>query len=176
MIPGESPLYLGLYVDNFPHFSTSTAAKQKFKSLMAFTLDVVDCYNLMTCNKSPRATPFMSGFPVDNIDPSSLSPPDQAKLLKKYQLIIGDLNWLSISTHPDITTIVSSLLAARTQSPDPAHFESTLHVLRYVASTPSHGLYYMPDNTEPFHAFIHFPKQDSQLQAYWDAKWDSLYA
>ena len=74
----------------------------------------------MDCNKSTKATPFRSGFPVDNIAPSNLSSHEQAILLEKYQQIIGDMNWLSISTHPDITMIVS-LLAAKIQSPAPAH-------------------------------------------------------
>ena len=67
----------------------------------AFILDIAKCYNLTDCNKSTRATPFRSGFPVDNIAPSSLPSNDQYTLLKKYQQISGDLNWLSISTHAD---------------------------------------------------------------------------
>ena len=211
LIPGEPPIYLGLYVDDFAYFSTSDKVEAKFRSLLnqqytvsyddcldwflgmkfdwletptalkchvhqeAFTLDVIDRYNLMSCNKSPRATPFRSGFPVDNIAPSTLSPSDQAILLKKYQQIIGDLNWLSISTRPDITTIVS-LLSAHSHKPAQAHFDSALHVVRYLASTPSHGLYYTSDNTEPFHAFVHFPSNESGLQAYCDANWGPLDA
>ena len=38
----------------------------------AFILDIVDCHNLNDCNKPPRATPFRSGFPVNNIQPSTL--------------------------------------------------------------------------------------------------------
>lgn len=211
LIPGEPPLYLGLYVDNFTYFSSSDAVEQKFMELMdsqysvsyddcldwflgmkfnwyetdtvlkchvhqeAFILDTVARYNLNDCNKSTRATPFRSGFPVDNIAPSSLSSTAQTKLLKQFQQIIGDLNWLSISTRPGITTI-SSLLTAHTNSPEPAHYDSVLHVDKYLASTASYGLYYTSDNTKPFHAFVHFPKNSSVLQAYCDTNWGPMDA
>ena len=142
----------------------------------AFTLDIIKRYNLSNCNKSPRATPFRSGLPVDNIAPSQLSQTEQTKLLKSYQQVIGDLNWLSISTRPDITTIVS-LLAAHTHLPAQAHYDAALHVIRYLASTPSHGLYFTSNCTEPLHAFSHFPTTDSpSLAAYCNANWGPLDA
>ncbi len=88
---------------------------------------------------------------------------------------MGDLNWLSISTRPDITTFVS-LLSAHTQSPAQAHYNSALHVIKYLASTSSIGLYYTSDATEDLHAFTHFPKQGSSLKALCDAKWRPMDA
>ena len=82
---------------------------------------------------------------------------------------------MSISTRPDITTIVS-LLATKTQSPAPAHYNSALHVVKYLAATASHGLYYTFDNSEPIHAFVHFPKIGSTLQAYCDTNWGPIDA
>ena len=211
LIPGEPPLYLGLYVDDFAYFSPSDKVEAKFKELMdnkydvsydetldwflgikfqltesdtalkchihqeAFILDIVDRYNLTNCNKSHRATPFRSGFPVDNVAPSQLSSADQNILLKKYQQLIGDLNWLSISTRPDITTIVS-LLAAHTQHPAPAHHDAGLHVIKYLASTPSHGLFFTSDHSEQLHTFTHFPSQTSSLTAFCDTNWGPLGA
>ena len=211
LIPGQPPLYLGLYIDDFAYFSSSDTVEQKFKELMdskysvsyensldwflgmkfdwsetphtlkchvhqeAFILDIVERYNLLDCNKSPRATPFRSGFPVDNIAPSTLSPSAQEALLKKFQQIMGDLNWLSISTRPDITTIVS-LLSAHTQSPSQAHFDSAIHVVKYLASSSSFGLYYTSDATEDLHVFTHFPKQGSSLNALCDANWGRMDA
>ena len=82
----------------------------------AFILDMVDRHQLSDCNKSTRATPFRSGFTVDSFPPSSLDDATQLPLTKNFQQIIGDLNWLSISTRPDISTIVS-LLAAHSHRP-----------------------------------------------------------
>ena len=58
----------------------------------AFILDMVDRHQLTQCNKSPRATPFRSGFTVDSIAPSSLDDRDQLPLTKKFQQAIRDLN------------------------------------------------------------------------------------
>ena len=142
----------------------------------AFILDIVEHHNMSDCNKSTRATPFRSGFPVDNIPQSTLPDAQQAPLTKRYQQLIGDLNWLSISTRPDITAIVS-LLSAHSHCPSPAHHDSALNVIRYLASTSSVGLYYTSDHSEPFHAFVHFPSDDDGvLQAYCDANWGPMDA
>ena len=134
----------------------------------AFTLDIVDWHGLTNCNKWTRATPFRSGFPVDNIQPSTLPTDKQTPLTKQYQQLIGDHNWFSISTRPDITAIVS-LLSAHSHMPSPPHLESARHVVKYLASTASFGLYYTSDKTEKFHAFVHFPTDDNNaLQAYCD--------
>ena len=103
----------------------------------AFILDTVEHYNLTDCNQSPRATPFRSGFHVDNVALSQLPPNEQSIILKKYQQIIGDLNWLSISTRPDKTTIVL-LLPAHTKSPSQAHYDAafTCHKVHGVNSIP----------------------------------------
>ena len=137
----------------------------------AFILDTVERHNLSDCNKSPRAIPFRSCFPDNNIAPSQLSPNNQARFLRKYEQIIGDLNCFSISTRPDIMTIVS-LLAAHTQLPAQAHYNTAIHVVKYLASTPSHGLYFTPNHTEPLHAFTHFSRHGSSfLTAYCNANW-----
>ena len=113
---------------------------------------------------------------MDNIQPSTLPPDTQTTLTKRYQQIIGDLNWLSISTRPDVTAIVS-LLSAHSHRPSPAHLDSAMHVVKYLASTSSIGLYYTSDHSEPFHAFVHFPPEvDDALQAYCDANWGPMDA
>ena len=201
LIPGKSPLYFGLYVDDFAYFSTSDEVESIFNKLLVckytvsyddcldwflamkfdwletdkvlnchvhqevFILDIVDCYNLSYCNKSPRATPFRSGITVDNIAPSTLPEAKQNILLEKHQQIIGDLNWLSISTCQYIIAIIS-LLEANTQSPATAHYDSALHVVKYLASTSSYGLYYTSDLTKPLHAFTHSPPYSISLQAF----------
>ena len=212
IVPGEPPLYVGLYVDDFAFFSVSDKVEEKFKTLLnstytvsyedqlewflgmkfewkksaqnlkclvhqeAFILDIVDRYNLSDCNTLTRATPFRSGFPVDTIAPSELPEAQQDSLTKKFQQVIGDLNWLSISTRLDITAIVS-LLSAHSHNPAPAHFDAALHVVKYLASTPSIGLYYTSDNNEDFHAFVHFPPNKSySFQAYCNANWGPMDA
>ena len=37
------------------------------------------------------------------------------------------------------------------------HYDSALHIVKYLVSTPTYGLYYTSDLSEPLHAFVHFP-------------------
>ena len=211
ILKDHPPLYVGLYVDDFAYFSTSSKVEEHFKTLLnqkytvsyddclewflgmkftwyetattlrchvhqeAFVLDLVDRHHLTNCNKSTRATPFRSGFPVDNITVNSLDESEQNILTKNYQQLIGDLNWLSISTRPDISTI-TSLLAAHSHKPASAHLDAAKHVVKYLASTPTLGLYYTSDPTEDLHAYVHFPPQDTQLAAFCDANWGPMDA
>ncbi len=113
---------------------------------------------------------------MDTIAQSTLPAVDQEPLTRTFQQVIGDLNWLSISIRPDITTIVS-LLAANSHKPAPAHLDAAMHVLHYLASTLSVDLYYMSDHQEDFHAFVHFPPHLSgALHAYCDANWGPMDA
>ena len=114
---------------------------------------------------------------MDNIVPSSLPKSQQIPFTNKYQQVISDLNWLSISTRPNITAIVS-LLLAHLNCPSQAHLDSALHVIKYLVSTSSIGLHYTSNNKEAFHAFVHFPTNNDadKLQAYCDANWGPMDA
>ena len=75
----------------------------------AFILELLSRPKLSDCNRSPKATLFKSGFPVDTIPPSTLSPTPQTTLTPPHQQIMGDLTWLSISIRPDITAAFSTI-------------------------------------------------------------------
>ena len=137
---------MGLYVDDFTFFSESDEIEDAFRQQLnkKYTL----CYD-------ESLEWFLGIYPPSN----------QSILTKKFQQIIGGLNWLSISTFPDITTVVS-LLSAHSQSPSQAHFYPTLHVVKYIVSNPSHSLFYSSNDNEPMHAFVHFPSDPHSLQTY----------
>ncbi len=100
----------------------------------------------------------------------------QTPLTRQFQQVIGDLNWLSISTRPDITAIVS-LLAAHSHKSAQAHLDSAMHVICYLASTSSIGLSYTSDHLQPFHAYVHFPTDKiTSIYAYCDANWGPMDA
>ena len=105
---------------------------------------------------------------MDKIAPFTLMSTEQAVLTKYFQQIIGDINWLSISTLPDITTI-ASLLLVHSHSPEPAHFDSALHIVKYLASNPF-------NKSETIHAFVHFPDDIHSIQAYCNANWGPMDA
>jgi hypothetical protein len=54
-------------------------------------------------------TPYRSGYPVDKIPEENHDEFTQHKLNHLLQVLVGSLNWLSLSTRPDIATITNML-------------------------------------------------------------------
>jgi hypothetical protein len=88
---------------------------------------LLDAMGLQDAVASSKMTPYRSGLPIDTLPlQSSLSDGgnENFEILKsKYRTFLGMLNWLSISTCPDLAT-VNSLLASATESPTRAHLEA----------------------------------------------------
>ncbi len=144
----------------------------------AFIQDLLARTHLLNCNTSPRATPFRRGLPVDTVtdaldlnDPSLYTP----QRTKSFQEIMGCLNWLSISTRPDITTIVT-LLASHQAQPLQGHLNAALHVVRYLASTLDHGITFSYDANGQLQSFLHFPLLRDLLTGFSDSNWGPMDA
>ena len=69
---------------------------------------------------------------------------------------LGKLNWLATSTRPDITT-VHSLLAAKAQTPTPAHIEAARHVGKCLKSTLSLGIQFSSNQDKTLEGSCTFP-------------------
>ena len=139
----------------------------------AFISKLLSRHQLSDCNRSPRATPFKSGFPVDTIPPSTLSSTAQSKITPPYQQLMGVLTWLSISTRPDITAILS-LLSEHTHTPAPAHLQYALHVVKDQAFTKSLGLLFSSDTQDSLKAFVQFKDANTGLNILCDANWGPM--
>ena len=87
---------------------------------------------------------------------------------------MGDLNWLSISTRLDITTI-HSILSAYSHCPSAQHLASALHVVKYYSYNPSHGLFFSYQQSQRLTAFVTYPVPHD-LTAYLDANWGPIDA
>lgn len=132
-------------------------------------------YHLADYNKSPRTSPFKCGLPIDTMEDCSLSTMDQKDTTKRYQQIMGNLNWLSISTRLDLTCI-HSLLSAYSHRPSKAHlWSSTLLVIKYCASNPSHWLFFSYKQSPRHKAFFWFPPS-KDVTVFSDANWNPMDA
>ena len=63
-----------------------------------FALELIKQQGLLNCNKSATANPFRRGLLFDTIPPSTLPDHIQKPLTKQYQVLMGSLKWLAIST------------------------------------------------------------------------------
>jgi hypothetical protein len=136
----------------------------------------VDAMGLQDAVSSSRMTPYRSGLPIDTIPTGhSLPEAQRDKLRDKYRSFLGMLNWLSISTRPDLTT-VHSLLASATESPSPGHLDALRHVGRYIKATSDYGISFSSRSNAPLEAFIQFPLNDNDAvplrpTAFADSNW-----
>ena len=84
------------------------------------------------------------------------------------QFLIGSINWLSISTRPDIATI-TNLLAKYMATPSKGHIEVAKRVLRYLKGTQHHGITFHSDTNNTLEAFVKFPI--NKIVGFTDANW-----
>jgi len=89
---------------------------------------------------------------------------DQQKLIGVYHTWLRMVNWLTISTHPDLATI-TSLLASYQCTPNPGHLDGLKHVGKYIKAMADHGLLFSSQCTMSLGVFVHFPLQDLNLAA-----------
>jgi hypothetical protein len=135
----------------------------------AFIESLCESVNLNGPTTNP-STPYRSGYPVDSI-PTTIhhNPNTQQQLQHKMQTLIGSLNWLSISTRPDIATI-TNLLAKYTSKPTSKHIQSVKRVIKYLKGTKSKGIMFSSTPNTQLSAFVKFPI-DTQITSMCDANW-----
>eukprot|EP00957_Ditylum_brightwellii_P201952 15327938-Ditylum_brightwellii.AAC.1 len=123
--------------------------------------------NLTSTNASSQTTPYRSGFPIDAIplDPS-VSP--ERKCL--YQFWCGMLNWMAISTCPDISTPVSFLMSFNHCS-SIQHIAAAQYVGRHALSTMNRGITFSSDQQSSLTLFLNVPFAKDGLAAFCDANW-----
>jgi hypothetical protein len=116
-------------------------------------------------------TPYRSGYPVDTIPTDKYNTPaQQAKITKEMQILLGCLNWLSLSTRPDISTI-SNMLAKYTAHPSKGHLAHAKYVIKYLKGTKSKGILFTTQPSTDIESFVKFPLPSSQITSLCDANW-----
>ena len=97
-------------------------------SQQSFSKYTASRFRLEDCNRVPLVTPYRLGCPIDSTpDPNPIdsNDPEPPKRKSTYQSICGYINWLAISTRPDVTTVLS-FLAAYQSATNQGHYEAAL--------------------------------------------------
>jgi hypothetical protein len=159
---GDIEYYLGICF-NWRHESDGHISVHL--SQEGYTNAFIDEMGLQNAVSSPKMTPYRSGLPIDSIpkQQSTISNPENEKLQSKFRSLMGMLNWLSISTCPDLT-MVHSLLASATESPSRAHLEALRHVGRYVKANTDYGISFSSHSNAALESFVEFPLDDINLK------------
>ena len=85
------------------------------------------------------------------------------------------LNWLTISTCPDLMT-AHSLLTIATAKPTQGHLDAICYVGRYIKATADYGITFSSNTNDSLEGFITFPLDDTEPtkpapSAFTDANW-----
>lgn len=172
--PGEPPIYVGLYVDDFIHYSKSDKVEQWFESSLKSHVKVdfmgdVDWFlrqryewhklldGKVSCHISQEVivdrlldkhgmtdsnlakTPYRSGCVIDKIPEDGKPVEDKKELVHAYQSILDCLNWLSINTRPDISTVYKFLSRFNSKLLQ-GHLDAAKYALSYLKHTSSLGI------------------------------------
>jgi hypothetical protein len=103
---------------------------------------------------------------VDSIARDHVPPDNKPEAVKPYQRLVGGLNWLAISTRPDLSVSVS-LLSQFMQDPSKGHLDAGKCVFAWLSGTGNHGLHF----TQNLVAWVDKPKPTSLTKSYADANW-----
>jgi hypothetical protein len=135
----------------------------------SFAESFIDSLGIPSIGYSTYSRSYQSGMSIDSLPHQNLSVPVQDQLQLQYQSIVGSLNWLAHTTHPDLSTVVS-LLAQHQCKPSPAHLETALYVVHYLYATKTIGIYFMSKRKPVLESFLHFPVPQALLSMS-DANW-----
>jgi len=111
-------------------------------------LELLESFQMTDC--APKATPMDRSFVVTKKEAAEMVEADgnynrgAGKLLPKrnrYEELLGSLNYLAITTRPDISNAVS-ILSRFKNAPTTAHWEAGKRVLAYLKGTADLGLTY----------------------------------
>ena len=125
--------------------------------------------NISIDSSSSYTSPYQAHCHIDSIQHQDMSADARDSLCVKYQSSVGSLNWLSHTTQPDISTI-ASLLAQHQNTPSQGHFNATLYVAKYLATSCTLGIYFTSTRLPILEWFLHFPV-NPPLFSMSDANW-----
>ncbi|GKV50509.1 hypothetical protein SLEP1_g57212 [Rubroshorea leprosula] len=114
----------------FLGIEVARSSKGIFLNQRKYILDILSDSGYMGCK--PRAFPMEQNIKLDTSSSELLSNPSL------YRRLIGRLLYLTV-TRPDITYAVN-LLSQFMHEPRQPHLDVVIRVLRYLKSTPGHGL------------------------------------
>ena len=111
----------------------------------SYLQEVLARFGMEDCK--PVSTPMEAGKVF-----TSLSDNKNAIDVKKYQAVIGSLNYAAVATRPDISTAVGKL-SQFMRNPGADHWSGVKRILRYLKGTIDHGLTFTASDEFILHGF-----------------------
>jgi hypothetical protein len=118
------------------------------------------------CNQA--ITPYRTDAFIDSLATRETPSPS---IIEKYQSLFGSLNWLSVSTLPDLNAVISLLLSYlhRTTS---QHVDAARYMLRYLKGTLGMGIGFAKQPNSQLNSFVyHTPPAQGRCTCYAGSYW-----
>ena len=116
-------------------------------------------------------SPYRNGLPIDKIPASTTTDPElQRKHNALLQTLVGSLNWLSISTRPDIQP-VTNMLAQYTTKASTGHIHAAKWIIKYLKGSKTEGIVFSSTDRSDLNSFVKFPIDPAQIVSLTDANW-----
>jgi hypothetical protein len=101
----------------------------------SYTQSILENYGMSDCK--PASTPMLPNTRL--VKPTEAEHQSFLQLKINYREALGLLNYLSVSTRPDISFTVSQL-SQHLERPGILHWKAVQHLLRYLTGTKHHGI------------------------------------
>jgi len=132
---GPTKWFLGMHITRDRSKRTLSLSSHQYCVDMLEELDMADCH--------PLNTPMAAGLILSKEMCPQTDADKEFMRDKPYQRAVGKLNYLALTTRPDISYTVSRL-ARYSSNPGPEHWKAVKHVLRYIQGTLDYKLSYGP--------------------------------
>ncbi|PLW50271.1 hypothetical protein PCASD_01706 [Puccinia coronata f. sp. avenae] len=125
---GEAKHLLGITL-------TRQDSHRMYLSQETYTTSILSDYNLEECRTA--STPMVANTRL--VRATDEEHQEFLQLNVNYRRLIGLLNYLSVSTRPDISFTVSQL-SQHLERPGTLHWKAAMHLLRYLSGTLAYGI------------------------------------
>lgn len=119
------------------------------------------------CNNNTPKRPSNQQKPLDDLP---LSAELQLKYNNLFCQLIGSLNWLSVSTQPDIQPI-TNMLAKDSHCASKGHIHAAKRIIKYLKGTKTEGIVFSSKDRKHLNTFVKFPIDPKIITSLTDANW-----
>ena len=167
-LSGDISYFLGIKFTPKRHDKNHVSIKL---SQEAFIDTLVELANLDGDGVNEPKSPYRNGLPIDKIPSNKdVGYELQQKHNALLQTLVGSLNWLAISTRPDIQP-VTNMLAQYTTKASKGHIHAAKWVIKYLKGSKSEGIIFSSTDRENLNTFVKFPIDPTQIVSLTDANW-----
>jgi hypothetical protein len=166
---GEVSYFLGIKFQNHRDANGVVTIKMNQESFTDTLIQLAKLDgDMVTCPPSP----YRSGYPVDKIgkDKGPIDPDLQHRQNHLLRIYVGSLNWLSVSTRPDIAPI-TNMLAQYSNCASKGHIHACKHVIRYLKGTKSDGIIFSGHDRKDLSSYVKFPVDPNTVVTLTDSNW-----